>query len=165
MNNKFILDACCGGRMFWFDKKHPNTIYMDIREEKEGFIKEDKKYSVKPDVLGDFRDMPFKDKRFKLICFDPPHLLNYKSGIMFKKYGSLTNDYKDYLRKAFLECLRVLEDYGIIEFKWNDQDISIKELLSLFPIRPLFGTKTNIKKNSNTYWFCFMKIPEKDAKE
>ncbi|HFU3940784.1 TPA: SAM-dependent methyltransferase, partial [Streptococcus suis] len=28
-----ILDACCGSRMFWFDKAEPHTTYMDKREE------------------------------------------------------------------------------------------------------------------------------------
>ena len=30
--NATILDACCGGRMFWYDKNREDTIYMDIRE-------------------------------------------------------------------------------------------------------------------------------------
>jgi hypothetical protein len=24
-----ILDACCGGRMWWWDKAHPLAVYMD----------------------------------------------------------------------------------------------------------------------------------------
>lgn len=28
-----ILDACCGSKMFWFDKDNEYTTYMDIREE------------------------------------------------------------------------------------------------------------------------------------
>ena len=28
-----ILDACCGSKMFWFDKAEPHTTYMDRREE------------------------------------------------------------------------------------------------------------------------------------
>lgn len=28
-----ILDACCGGRMFYFDKDHPNILYIDRRRE------------------------------------------------------------------------------------------------------------------------------------
>jgi hypothetical protein len=32
MKDKFILDACCGCRMFWFNKKHPNAIFIDRRE-------------------------------------------------------------------------------------------------------------------------------------
>lgn len=26
-----ILDACCGSRMFWFDKNESHTTFMDIR--------------------------------------------------------------------------------------------------------------------------------------
>ena len=28
---KQILDACCGSRMFWFDKEHPAAVFMDNR--------------------------------------------------------------------------------------------------------------------------------------
>ena len=28
-----ILDACCGSRMFWFDKNEKHTTFMDIRQE------------------------------------------------------------------------------------------------------------------------------------
>lgn len=31
MKEKLILDACCGSRMFWFDKEEEHTIYGDIR--------------------------------------------------------------------------------------------------------------------------------------
>ena len=31
MGNKKILDACCGSRMFWFDKENEKTVYMDNR--------------------------------------------------------------------------------------------------------------------------------------
>ena len=33
MEDKFILDACCGSKMFWFDKKQPNTKFIDIRKD------------------------------------------------------------------------------------------------------------------------------------
>jgi len=29
--DKQILDAYCGSRMFWFDKEHPATVFMDNR--------------------------------------------------------------------------------------------------------------------------------------
>ena len=35
---KFILDACCGGRMMWTNKNHPNAIYIDNREVEAGHI-------------------------------------------------------------------------------------------------------------------------------
>lgn len=48
-----ILDACCGSRMFWFDKNESHTTFMDIRQEK--FEIHDKKVNVDPDIIGDFR--------------------------------------------------------------------------------------------------------------
>ena len=54
MKNKFILDACCGGRMMWINKKHPNTLYIDIREENKGHIPQQINHEVKPDIVIDF---------------------------------------------------------------------------------------------------------------
>lgn len=30
-NEKLILDACCGSRMFWDDHNNPNVLYVDNR--------------------------------------------------------------------------------------------------------------------------------------
>ena len=54
-----ILDACCGSRMFWFQKENKYTTFMDIREEYEE-LDSGHKINVKPAVIGDFRDMPFE---------------------------------------------------------------------------------------------------------
>ena len=32
-NGKLILDACCGSRMFWFDKYNPLALFVDKRSE------------------------------------------------------------------------------------------------------------------------------------
>ncbi len=164
MTEKFILDACCGGRMMWFDKKHPNTLYVDIRRENKGLIKERPNFEVQPDKIMDFRELELKDKSFKLVVWDPPHLktLN-KTSIMAKKFSSLrAQTYPRDLMKGFDECWRVLEDYGILIFKWNENEISQKEVLSFFKEKPLFGHTTGSK--SKTKWFCFMKIPECECK-
>lgn len=29
---KPILDACCGSRMFWFDRTNPDVVFMDRRK-------------------------------------------------------------------------------------------------------------------------------------
>lgn len=164
MNNKFILDACCGGRMFWFNKKHPNTLYVDIRKTSKGYISTHPNFQVNPDKIVDFRNMPFQDNSFKLIVFDPPHLKSlFKTSWMAKKYGVLDKDnWKGDLTKGFNECWRVLDDYGTLILKWSVEtearSISIKELLKLFPEDPLFGHTSGLK--SNTKWFCFMKIPK-----
>ncbi len=29
---KNILDACCGSRMFWYDKQSKDVLYMDFKQ-------------------------------------------------------------------------------------------------------------------------------------
>ncbi|WP_238788793.1 SAM-dependent methyltransferase [Streptococcus mutans] len=67
MNEVKILDACCGSRMFWFDKNETHTTFMDIRQ--ETFKIHGKKVNVVPDVIGDFRNMPFEDNSFLSIVW------------------------------------------------------------------------------------------------
>lgn len=69
-----VLDACCGSKMFWFDKENEDVTYMDIREV-ETELSDGRMLEVKPDVVADFRDMPFEDETFHLVVFDPPHLV------------------------------------------------------------------------------------------
>ena len=68
---KIILDACCGSRMFWFDKSNPAVIFGDIREV-DDILCDGTKLEVRPDVKMDFTDMPFEDESFKMVVFDPP---------------------------------------------------------------------------------------------
>lgn len=70
-----ILDACCGSKMFWFDREHKETVYMDNRTENTTLC-DGRKLIVKPDIVADFREMPFKDETFYLVVFDPPHLVS-----------------------------------------------------------------------------------------
>lgn len=162
MKDKFILDACCGLKEMWFDKKHPNTIYTDIREGKFDF--NGKEITISPDLKGDFRKLPFEDRSFKLVVLDPPHLKNMAATSVFQvKWGKLhAETWQGNLKKALKECLRVLEDYGLLIFKWNDHDIKTKRILPLFPMEPLFAQKTHYSRDgkTTTAWYCFMKIPE-----
>ncbi len=76
-----------------------------------------------------------------------------------KRYGRLKKDtWRDEIKKGFDECWRVLEDYGILIFKWNEFDIKKKEVLDVIGKDPLFGHTTN-RATKNTHWLCFMKIP------
>lgn len=160
MSDKLILDACCSNRMFWFEKEHPNAVYVDIREEEKGVCPERPNFHVKPDIVADFRDLPFEDKAFKLVVFDPPHLKSLSaSSIMAKKYGCLNADTWRYdLSKGFEECWRVLDDYGTLIFKWNEHDIPLKEILACFSEDPLFGHPTS--KSGKTKWCVFFKNPQ-----
>ncbi len=114
----------------------------------------------------DYRDMKCKDKYFQLVVFDPPHLTTLtETSIMKKKFGCLNAETWQWdIKQAFNECWRVLEDYGILLFKWNDIEIPYKKILNLCSANPLFmnitaGQKA-LKQKNRSYWFCFMKIPK-----
>lgn len=148
---KKILDACCGSRMFWFQEHQENTLFTDIREEE--FDIYDAHVSVQPDLISDFRDMPFEDESFYMVVFDPPHLkwAGPKS-IMKAKYGELNKDWPDDLRNGFSECMRVLKENGTLIFKWSDSQVPVKEVLNCTEYKPLFGNR-----RGHTHWLVFMK--------
>ena len=158
---RFILDACCGGRMFWYEKENPNVLFMDKREVEKGAFPNNwnPNWCVKPDVIADFREMPFKDKHFKLVIFDPPHLTSGSmKSVINKKYGLLNKEtWKEDIVAGFNECWRVLDDYGTLIFKWNEANIKASELIKAFPVKPLFGDFTG--KTGKTVWMTFMKMP------
>lgn len=106
---KVILDACCGSRMFWFDKQNPNVVFSDNRE-LETTLCDGRALVIKPDEKIDFTDMPYGDGVFKMVVFDPPHLVHAgdKSWLRLK-YGILPKDWPMYINKGFSECMRVLE--------------------------------------------------------
>lgn len=151
-----ILDACCGSRMFWFDRENENVIFNDIRNE-DHILCDGRELHINSDTQQDFTDMDFPDGRFNLVVFDPPHLNSLgKSSWMAKKYGVLSYDGLDMIRRGFEECWRVLAENGVLIFKWSDVDIKVLDVLKLFPEKPLFGHRTMI--NNRTIWLCFMKL-------
>ena len=132
ITDKLILDACCGSRMFWFNRNHPNAIYMDNRE-LEDTLCDGRKLVIKPDVLADFRNIPYKDNSFKLVVFDPPHLIKAgEKSWLAKKYGKLNKSWPTDLKQGFDECMRVLEPEGVLIFKWNEEQIKLKEIQIVF---------------------------------
>lgn len=147
-----ILDACCGSKLFWFDKDNEYTTYIDIRE--ESFEIHGKKVNVKPDVVADFRAMPFEDDIYDLIVFDPPHLKwAGRNSIMKAQYGQLDkDDWPEDIRQGMSECMRVLKPTGTLIFKWNEAQVSLKDVLNAIPYQPFFGNK-----RSKTHWLTFMK--------
>lgn len=149
---KRVLDACCGSRMFWFDKENKDTLYMDKRKEEINI--HGKQIKVNPDVQADFRNMPFKNESFHLVVFDPPHLKwAGPNSIMKAKYGQLDKDnWEADLSKGFDECMRVLKPNGTLVFKWSDAQINVRKLLDAIPYEPLFGNQ-----RGTTHWLVFMK--------
>lgn len=152
MANKPIIDVCCGSRMFWFDKKNPNVVFMDNRTVKQTLC-DGRKLEIKPDVVGDFRHIPYQDNTFYLVVFDPPHLLRAgQKSWLAAKYGKLSPDWKEDLKQGFAECIRVLKPNGTLVFKWSEEQISLAKVLPLFGLSPLFGNR-----RGKTIFLVFMK--------
>ncbi|MEM8168110.1 class I SAM-dependent methyltransferase, partial [Morganella morganii] len=153
---KPILDMCCGSRMFYFDKENPNVIFCDIRRERH-ILCDGRELDINPDVIADFRNLPFPDKSFEMVIFDPPHLVRAgENGWQRKKYGALDKEsWRDDLAKGFGEAMRVLKPNGILIFKWNETQIKTSEVLALTDYKPVFGHPSG--KRSNTHWVTFMK--------
>ncbi|UWR50781.1 class I SAM-dependent methyltransferase [Phaeobacter inhibens] len=156
-----VLDACCGSRMFWFNRHDARAVFGDQRREthtlKDKSSKDgSRELIIDPDVLMDFRDMPFPAGTFSLVVFDPPHLIDCgpKSWLALK-YGKLGNDWRDDIRAGFAECFRVLKPEGTLIFKWNEDQIRVSEILKLTDAKPLFGNRCG--RTAKSHWLVFMK--------
>lgn len=151
---KPILDACCGSRMFWFDHDDPHTVFCDNRRIEE-MLCDGRVLRIEPDVLCDFKALPFPDESFYLVVFDPPHLKRAgPKSWQGKKYGVLPKDWEGELRQGFAECFRVLRPNGTLVFKWSEVQIPLSEVLRLIPERPLFGDR---RAGRGAQWVVFMK--------
>ncbi|REH90222.1 SAM-dependent methyltransferase [Staphylococcus felis] len=149
---KRILDACCGSRMFWFDKSNQDVIFMDKRQLQTNLC-DGRKLEVNPDLVADFRNMPFDDESFYMVVFDPPHLIRAgKNSWLAQKYGVLEESWATDLKQGFDECMRVLKPNGTLIFKWNEEQIKLSEILNVIGHVPLFGNK-----RSKTHFLVFMK--------
>ena len=159
---KTILDACCGSRMFWFDKADPRALFVDKRRETWTIDKGTpgtigrSPIVVDPDILSDFSALPFEDCSFPLVVFDPPHIQRTEArGLFTRKYGVLAGDWRRMIRHGFSECFRVLMPCGTLVFKWSESEVLVSEILDLTSERPLFGHKSG--KQSGTHWIVFQK--------
>lgn len=130
---------------------------MDCRE-LEDTLCDGRKLEIKPDIVADFRNIPFNDNTFSMVIFDPPHLLKVgETSWLAKKYGKLSDTWPQDLKQGFNECMRVLKPYGTLIFKWNEQQIKLSEVLKCFSDKPIFGNK-----RADTHWLVFMKVGDSE---
>ena len=159
MSKKAILDVCCGGKIFWFDKQNPDVEFCDKRVVPKmtvGTGKNARLFECNPDPVADFKHLPFDDEQFYLVVFDPPHLKSAgEKSYMVQKYGILPKDWKAEIHDGFHECMRVLKPNGTLIFKWSEIQISVTEIKKAIGAEPLFGHISG--KRANTHWLCFMK--------
>lgn len=130
---------------------------MDCRE-LEDTLCDGRKLEIKPDIVADFRNIPFNNNTFSMVVFDPPHLLKVgENSWLSKKYGKLSDTWSQDLKQGFNECMRVLKPYGTLIFKWNEQQIKLSEVLKCFSNKPIFGNK-----RADTHWLVFMKVGDSE---
>jgi len=162
MNNlPRILDLSAGNRAMWYDKSCPLTVFIDIRPE------------MKPDFVADSRNLPPEvGNDYDLIIFDPPHTNVSATSNMAKAYGHLTGaEIVDLVRETAKEAHRVCRPGGLMIFKWNDRDRSLKSVLEMLnPYwHPLFGQisatrrrRNSSDKMSSTYWITLLRREQAD---
>ena len=149
--------------MMWFDRTNPDVVFGDQRSEtltvtdnSKGNASGQRTIRIEPDTLLDFRALPYPDQSFKLVAFDPPHLVQAgKRSWLAAKYGRLGQDWRDDLRAGFRECFRVLDNDGVLVFKWNETQVKVSDVLALTPHAPLFGHTSG--RSARTHWLVFMK--------
>lgn len=154
---KTILDPASGGRMFYFNKQDPRVMFGDIRKNETHLLTNGQTIVIKPDMVMDFRSLPFADASYHTVIFDPPHLtgLSEKSWLR-KKYGVLNKDtWRIDIAAGFNECFRVLKPNGVLIFKWNEFSIPTREVIELAGQQPLIGHKSG--KKMKTHWLLFIK--------
>lgn len=133
MTEQTILDMCCGSRMFWFDKQDERAVFSDIHAEQHKLC-DGRSLVISPDIIADFRALPFADASFPIVVFDPPHLERVgENAWMGKKYGRLNKDtWRDDLRAGFVNVTTyqplpvVLKEHQIRELVNKLRDIAIE---------------------------------------
>lgn len=154
-----ILDMCCGSRMFWFNKKDSRVVFADIRNEFH-ILCDNRALHIAPDVIADFRALPFDDNTYAQVLFDPPHLSRAgKNSWLRKKYGALDKaTWQDDIRAGFREAFRVLRPHGTLIFKWNETQIPVSQVIALTHQQPTIWQRTG--KGDKTHWILFLKEGE-----
>ena len=152
-----ILDMSAGNRGVWFDKNHPDVMYVDVRSE------------VNPTIVADTRALPVSvGSGFDLVVFDPPHEKFFGANSnMSRDYGHHTAaDIRDTVAKSAREAHRVTKPGALMAFKWNDHGQSFKKILGLMspwwePLS-LSGHQTAVrtKHSSQTQWVLLRRRDE-----
>lgn len=97
--------------------------------------------------------MPFDNDTFDLVIFDPPHLIKAGENSWLKmKYGVLPDEWQDYIKKGFDECMRVLKPTGTLLFKWSNNQIEFNKVFQAIGQKPILGDRRR-----STRWSVFIK--------
>lgn len=112
--------------------------------------------TVSPQVMADFRALPYADESFRMVILDPPHTYAGVNSWTYAKYGKLYPNWQTDLTLLFMESFRVLKPWGTLILKWGAVRIPLARILALIPYAPVAGTKTR----TTTHWVVFLKEGE-----
>ncbi len=134
-------------------------MFADIRNEQYTLC-DGRNLHINPDIIADFRALPFPDNSFAQVVFDPPHLERAgENGWMRKKYGALNKKtWRDDLRGGFSEAFRVMRPHGTLIFKWNEAQIPVSQVIVLTDQKPTVWQRTG--KGDKTHLILFLKEGE-----
>lgn len=115
-----ILDMTCGSRSIWFNKWEPHTTYIDRRKceytQTFGATQKTRHIVIDPDLIADFRQLPFEAETFDLVVFDPPHIVHDRGDNcwMTHKYGyyATKEEALESVSQGVDEAMRVLKVGG-----------------------------------------------------
>lgn len=143
-----ILDLSAGNRAVWFNRNHPDAVYVDVRPE------------VEPTFVADARALPAEvGEGYDLVLFDPPHKNNGADGNMARNYGHWTADeIRSVVVGTAKEAHRVTKPNALMAFKWNDHTWKLQTVLTMLDPwwEPLFGHGARGQQRHATMTFWVM---------
>ena len=176
-----ILDATAGNRTIWKAKDHKFILFTDIEPALD----------TPPDMIMDSRATGLPDESFNTIFFDPPHGWGKRPGegiyecrneeeyrVYKKKYNldrwgnkavyygwdkySTKSALIKYLFESQKEFFRILKTNGMLWLKWNEVNIPLDHILSLFHdwvemLRLPIDSPLQKMGSNQTYWVMFLK--------
>ncbi len=160
-----ILDLSAGARAMWFNKRHPDAVYVDIRAEITPLSGVGKPVKTIPaDIVCDTRCLPPEvGTGYSVIVFDPPHCTMGPTYRMGRRYGSFSMEHiLDTIQGTAREAHRVSAQDALMIFKWAGKNL--KGVLGLMAPywEPLFGQrhmKTTVSARG-THWIVLRRLSE-----
>jgi hypothetical protein len=145
-----ILDATAGNRKMWEHINRKNSEHIV-------FFDKEKQLIYPPNVLGVWEYLPFRDKVFNCVIFDPPHTRFGKTSMYNdpknRWWGSLPKRWPSQFYKAAQEFLRVSD---VLCFKWNETSHYVDKILPLFKpwkIKYMKKHESSMKRGKSTTWW------------
>ena len=163
-----ILDVTAGNRMMWAHLQDKDSKYIMFTDKQEGL-------KVAPDIICNWRRLPFPDNRFLVVVFDPPHAWGFgvnsiHSDPMASEGSWWGNPSRR--KELVLDMIHGQKEFArvapVLCFKWNDNCMSLERALScLTEWKEVFRKEVNSSGKlgkSKTWWITMTSINSKSKR-